>query len=219
VGELEYSAMTDGEGNYEFKNLLPGSYRVYPTNEGMIFMPSFIQVALPAQSAQATNQVFEQVFSIRGRVILQTNGLAGILLTLSSNAQTTAAVTTGTNGYYGFSNVLPGVYTVQPPSWGAGYNPVSNVVDLSQLNAATNLIVFTANPPRVELKSYSSTNRVLSGVGLSISNLTYLWQGSSNLSTWISLTNQVSPNAELLWNDTSPAPAQWFYRLSIPSVP
>lgn len=109
------SATTNAQGNYTFTNLLGQTYTITPTLAGFTFTPQTRTVALPAGGTVAGQDFTAQAaatpqFTLGGRVTSSANptsGVAGVTVTRGMNT-----VMTDASGFYTFTNVPNGTYTI-----------------------------------------------------------------------------------------------------------
>ena len=123
---------TAANGTYSFANVWPGSYTVVQTlpagylNTLDSAGTTNEQIAVTLQSggsAAGNNYWDAQYAGISGSVLVDvngdgiaeagdTNGIAGVTITLKQGSTVIATTTTAANGAYNFANVVPGSYTV-----------------------------------------------------------------------------------------------------------
>jgi hypothetical protein len=168
-------ATTNGNGDYDFDDIVPNTYRVTPTLEDYLFVPDYRDV--PVTNGNVTEVDFEaniNIFNASGRI---TNGGAPfvqveVFLSTQQNPNTPIASTfTNSNGEYTFFALTPGDYRVFPVRTGYGFNPPDR-----------NFTIVNANVPGLDFTAtrltYSASGRIehdgmaLEGVTvtLSISN-------------------------------------------------
>ena len=121
---------TNSLGYYGFENLPAATYTVTPAKTSYTFNPSAWTVGITA-SYSATNVNFIGLTAsfISGRVTDPSGiAVAGVKI---ARTGTTATVTTDINGYYGFSAVPAGTYTITPSKTGSTFTPVSQSATVS----------------------------------------------------------------------------------------
>jgi len=126
-----YSATTNALGNYYIANVPNGSYTLTPSLAGYSFTPSTLPVT--ASGANVTGQNFTSIlstFAISGTITSNGAGLAGV-----SISDGTSTVTTDYFGYYSFTNLPNGTYTLTPTLPGYTFTPPT----LSVTGAGSNL--------------------------------------------------------------------------------
>lgn len=140
--------IVDVNGDYVIPRLQNGTYIVYVTLSGYIFVPA--NKIITVNGADITGVNFSgsatppSAFSISGTVSGAV--VAGVKMTLEPTGRTT---TTAADGTYRFSNVYNGNYVVTPSYNGQTFFPVSTLVsvinkDESGINFST-----TAPPPQL----------------------------------------------------------------------
>jgi len=132
-GSGSATTTTDASGDYHFDGLANGSYTLTPSfGGGWSFVPQSLNVTV--NGANLTGQDFAEsgAYAISGTVVGPTE--AGVTLTLSGDGAGTAI--TDANGFYRFTGLGNGHYTVTP-SLAGGYvfAPVSKPVDVNGADA------------------------------------------------------------------------------------
>ena len=120
------------------------------------------------------------VFPLQGRLteVYLSNGKTNLTNVLSGYAvwADNVRALTDTNGFYAFTNLQAGTYTVYPTNLGAGFNPALRLVTLGLTNAAnpsggaTN-VDFAANRPVLRITGvprFLTTNTVLTTNGSTV---------------------------------------------------
>ena len=160
-------AITQGDGSYQFNNVEPGNYKIKETN-----LPNYIDASdsdgdnpniinvkiLDGTNSTGNNFVDTPRSTISGKVTADNNGdgtgdtsLSGVVIGLFASDGTTEILdgnnnpiiaTTGTNGIYTFTNVVPGDYAVIQTNLD-GYGDVS---DTDGSANGDNTIAITINP-------------------------------------------------------------------------
>ncbi len=128
-GEVVNATTTGQDGSYVFRNLQPGSYTVSEVSQ-----EGYVQT-MPQEGAYSVELIDEDVterdfgnkgnLSITGVKFYDANGngvqdedeagLPGQEVKLVQNGQEIASVTSGQDGSYTFSNLVPGTYEVDDP--------------------------------------------------------------------------------------------------------
>ncbi len=161
------TAVADAAGRYEFTNLKPGFYSVQETQpsgylDGQDSLGSklgnlandLISSIPIVNGDQAVNYNFGEIkaSSLSGFVYVDTNnngfkdagekGIAGATVTLGGAASNT--VTTDANGFYKFSNLAPGTYTVseiQPAGYTDGIDTIGTPGGNTGPDVFTNIVL------------------------------------------------------------------------------
>jgi hypothetical protein len=155
-------AFTNSAGYYLFSGIANGSYTVTPSLSGYAFTPATRTAVV--NSASAANQNFTAIaqgpYSISGRVATNTGmALAGVTVAATGRP----AVVTNSAGYYTFSNLPDGSYTITPGLSGYTFIPGSRIVTVNGANvAAQNFIGATG---------YSISGRISTSNGISIAGV------------------------------------------------
>ena len=154
TGDRDMADTTDAEGSYAFTGLPAGDYLVEPYLEGWAFEPS--RRTYTGLDADSLNQHFigtQVEFEISG-YLLSTAGpnLEGAQVALSGDADITD--TSDAAGFYSFSGLPEGDYTVTPSMAGYDFSPASRTY--TQLGSDLRGENFVATPR-------SGTVRVVGG--------------------------------------------------------
>jgi inhibitor of cysteine peptidase len=134
TGASTATTTTDQYGNYTFTGLVNGTYVISPSLAQYTFNPTTITTVMA--SANKTGVNFEPTFiaiptyKISGH-ITNRKGLRDNVITLSGAS--TATTLTDSNGYYEFTGLVAGSYTVTPSSAQPGmiYDPLESTVNLT----------------------------------------------------------------------------------------
>ena len=142
-GASPVTATADASGNYQFSNVLNGSYTATPSKSGFVFTPASRPVTVSGANVAAVNFTVAPVptFSVSGTVSPAASG-SGATLTLSGGAS--ATIVADASGNYSFSTLLNGSYTVTPSKAGFTFTPASLPVTVSGANVSA--VNFTAQP-------------------------------------------------------------------------
>jgi len=136
-GSVVATTFTDVDGNYKFENLKPGEYGVkeytptgyydggqFAGSEGGVVADDLITEIVLGSGVDATDYNFceKPPASISGFVFVDGNHncdfdpneapIAGVVITLKDATGNTFTTTTDAQGYYSFTNLKPGVYSV-----------------------------------------------------------------------------------------------------------
>ena len=137
------SALTGADGKYTLTNLPAGTYAITPTQACSLFIPASRSATVgPDTSGVNFSAVANNVIVARGQVTEGTDPLAGVTLWMT-NASQTLNTQTDSGGYYQFSELCPGLYTIEPRSTNFVFKPAK--LDLN-LTADLNTLNFRAYP-------------------------------------------------------------------------
>ncbi|MGA2132441.1 MAG: SBBP repeat-containing protein [Bryobacteraceae bacterium] len=115
---------TDVDGNFLFNNLTAGgTYTITPTLTGYTFAPPS-QIFADLSANQSTIFSAANSYTISGQVTLSGGAaLSGVVVVLSGTACN--SVVTTASGYYSFTGLAAGSYSVTPSLTGYSFNPGS----------------------------------------------------------------------------------------------
>jgi hypothetical protein len=118
-GDASTTASSGRGGEYQFRGLTNGSYRITPTLAGYSFEPAFRDVVVNGSNITGqdfTATLLNPTYNISGYA-----GMSGVRLTLSGDASTnTISGKGGTYQFYGLNN---GSYRVTPTLTGYTFDP------------------------------------------------------------------------------------------------
>jgi uncharacterized repeat protein (TIGR01451 family) len=141
------------------------------TNTATVPVPNGVtDPNLTNNSANAVAKIY-QVYSVSGYVRgCQTNASGVAFTTVNLTGAATGSTLSGTNGFFSFSNLLSGSYTVTPTQPGNTFTPASATVTLS---ANTTLPVFLGAVGQIRGQlSYGSNGAVIAGALVALSGPT-----------------------------------------------
>ena len=146
TGSGSGTTTTNGSGYYSFTGLPNGSYTVTPSlGGGYVFSPASAPVTITNGNQTSINFTATAVptYSISGTVSGDVQ--SGVTMTLTGSGS--GATTTNGSGYYSFSGLSNGSYTVTP-SLGSGYvfSPTSAPVTITNGNQTSINFTATATP-------------------------------------------------------------------------
>lgn len=138
-GPVSTTASTNGAGQYAFNNLPQGQYSVQPGLTGYTFNPTGWNIALGNADVMDADFLASQGLIISGRVTDRYGyGLSSVQVTCKGKSGTVSS-TTNAEGFYSFSNMVPGSYTVKAVKPRTKFKPASAKVTLTN-SSRTNLI-------------------------------------------------------------------------------
>jgi inhibitor of cysteine peptidase len=113
-----FTALTNAAGYYSIDGLPSGGYTVTPSSAGLTFTPPSRNVTIT--NADVTGVNFFGGNIISGRITRSDGtGIPNVTVSLSNGATTT----TNSAGYYRFTGLPAGNYTITPSGGGFTYNP------------------------------------------------------------------------------------------------
>jgi hypothetical protein len=154
-GASTATVTTDGSGSYTFSGLADGSYTVTPSKSGYEFSPASQAVTVSGGNETANFTASLITYTISGTV-----GGAPEGSTVSLSGDATESTTTNASGYYSFSGLANGSYTVTPSVPSYTVSPTSQPVTVSGGNETAN---FTAT-----LNTYTISGTVTGTVGVTL---------------------------------------------------
>lgn len=160
-GDAEAVAVTDASGNYSFTGLLAGSYVVTPSRTGYAFTPAERSVTIG--TADVTGQDFASVATHKISGLITGDAYAGVTVLLTGAAA--AAVTSDASGYFEFTGLLNGSYTVTPSLDGYTLAPTTRTITIAGADITAN---FTATLAPTYSVSGAVTGAILAGVTMTL---------------------------------------------------
>lgn len=129
-----YPVQTNGAGYFTFYGVAPGTYTITPSQSGYGFSPETRSVTITNSSVAGQNFIASSGYRISGR-IATSSGVGMANVTVRRTGSSIPAVTSSA-GYYIFSGVPNGVYTVTPSQSGKTFTPVSRSVTVNGADVA-----------------------------------------------------------------------------------
>ena len=125
----DISVQTDSNGNYQFSDLVPGSYTIRAEHADFALSPATKTIRIPPA---INNLDFVQVYEKVGGYIRQSNGtgLVNVAVTLDANTQSIA----DQSGYFEFDKLLRHTYTIEPISSDLVFIPENRQASLPMQN-------------------------------------------------------------------------------------
>jgi hypothetical protein len=124
------TAPANGRVNYRISGLRPGTYHVTVVGSVNSFAPSNgtspVTVANDGTVTLNFNKQSTRRYILRGRILNRGEPLAGVTV---SNGSTT--VTSDTDGFYAFTGLAAGTYTITPSMTGVTFSPASSTQTIS----------------------------------------------------------------------------------------
>jgi len=139
-GDASKTTATDGNGYYQFRDLLAGDYVVTPTKAGWSFTPpsrTYTGLAANVDNADFVGSL--PTYALSGTVTLGGVGLAGVTITV--DGRTTQ---TGSGGTWQIGNLPAGTYLIVPSLANYQFNPPSRTATIT--NADIGGLDFEAIP-------------------------------------------------------------------------
>ena len=172
---------TSGAGTYTLANVQDGTYTVKPTLAGSVFIPTQSSVLVRGVVVTGIDFLAVAGVGIAGQVTdAAGKALAGVTVTRTGGAQPTAISVTNSKGFYAFSSVPNGTYTLTPTKGGFSFNPVSASVTIAGTSKLANDFV--------ALQTSFITGKVVDGGGNPVAGVTVTRTGGAQ-PTAIATTN------------------------------
>ncbi|OGS22406.1 MAG: hypothetical protein A2252_02350 [Elusimicrobia bacterium RIFOXYA2_FULL_39_19] len=183
TGDIETSTVTDSNGYYQFNDLLEkGTYTITPSSGGYAFSP--LSISTVNLNGNLINQNFTgivvvppETYIISGYVKeADSTAVSGVTMTLAGLAS--SSTVTDAVGYYQFTDLSTGSYTITPVKGGYLFSPAELIYALlnsSQTNQnyfGTDISVSTVPAPTYSISGYikDSGNKVLSAAAVTLAS-------------------------------------------------
>jgi len=173
--------LTNGAGYYVFNGVTPGTYTVTPSLTGYTFTPA--SKSITVAGSDVVNQNFigasgpppAPTYQLHGRVANTSGvGLAGVSVSRTGSA--TPILTNGA-GYYSFTGVPAGTYTVTPSLNGFTFSPPTRSVTITNANSVNNNFIGASGPPPAP--TYQLHGRIATSAGVGIAGVSVARTGSA----------------------------------------
>lgn len=162
-GAMEKTVTADQSGHFQFTGLPDGTYAVAPSLSGYTFVPPSDAVTLAGADRSGENFTASAVSAPTHAISGTVSGAVGASLSLVGTSATTVA---GTGGFYQFTGLPDGDYTVKPSLAGYAFTPGSAPVTLAGANRSG--VSFTASPTSAPTYSISG-NAGIAGAAVLLS--------------------------------------------------
>ncbi|OGS19767.1 MAG: hypothetical protein A3J83_03380 [Elusimicrobia bacterium RIFOXYA2_FULL_40_6] len=174
-GSATTSTSTDSNGYYEFAGLATGNYTVTPSKTGYTFTVSSRTYASLSGNQDNQNFTANPLYFIIGNVVRRytTTPISAVTMTLSGAGS--GVSTTDDTGYYDFTGLLEGNYTVMPSKTGYTFIPSSKIY--SPLNSNQYVQDFEGTPPAT---NYNISGYIKNSSSAAISAVTVTLSGSDS---------------------------------------
>ncbi|HWS54490.1 MAG TPA: carboxypeptidase regulatory-like domain-containing protein [Pyrinomonadaceae bacterium] len=175
AGALVKSAVSAADGNFTLSAVTAGfNYTVTPALAGHTFSPATRAYTNLAAGQTAQNFTGSSGFTISGKVLNGTAGLAGIPVRLASTTTgfTARTATTAADGSYSFTSVPGGrAYTVTPSSAVFNFTPATrSYAALAASQTAQNFAVASRKTYYITGRVAKTTGNSLAGVTVTLTN-------------------------------------------------
>ncbi len=134
-GKASATIQTNAQGEYSFAGLAKGRYTITPSKTSYTFSPSS-QIVDVTEAGNVTGVDFTATstvtYAISGRVTASGSGLGGVSVVLSGAAS--VQKTTSADGYFNFTELGNGSYTITPSLTGYTFSPAGRNVTLNGAN-------------------------------------------------------------------------------------
>jgi CSLREA domain-containing protein len=170
---------TDANGFYQITGLPPGGYLVTPTLSGWTFSPT-AQSLVVSNANRAANFIATRTaatYSVSGRVAtVSGQAMAGASASLApATGGVTTPLSTNSAGYFTFTSVPDGTYTITPSQSGITFTPASRSVTVSGGNITAQNFVGSSG--------YTLSGRVATSSGIAITGVTVTLDGGATATT------------------------------------
>lgn len=176
-GSLPISVLTDAAGKYFLPNLPAGIYTVRAValdDEAAAFAPAMRVVRLETGSARNINFLALSGPFIAGRVENREGvGISGVRITARKSTGQTVVAQTNANGFFGFSDLAPGTYTLTPTASGIVFSPPTRTVSINATRATPDVIFIAMPAPQSTLKARSMLSAIEAVAGRSSVHLRF----------------------------------------------
>ncbi|MGB9602510.1 MAG: carboxypeptidase regulatory-like domain-containing protein, partial [Limisphaerales bacterium] len=136
------TTVTDSNGFYVISNLTTGTYIVTAEANGFFIVPESQTVNLGARSATNVDFIATRLWNLGGRITENGQGLPAVAVSANGNQTTTDA-----NGYFLFTNLTSGTYTITTSKYGYSFiPPITNILlqqNLTNINFEAKQTIFT----------------------------------------------------------------------------
>lgn len=162
--------VTDINGKYTFKNLLPGNYTVSAAKSLFAFKPAVTDVALTTANFTTANFAAtgytETAHTLSGTV----SGATGTNVLVTLTGTTGGTVMTDGGGNYSFANLPTGFYTVTPAKTGYTFSPLSSAGFVNADTTGVNFASATSSGTTFSISGKVTFNTIgLAGTVITVS--------------------------------------------------
>lgn len=160
---------TNSAGYYTFIGVQPGTTTITPAKSGVRFTPTSKTITVAGSDISGENFIGNTGYDISGRIADGSgNGVAGIVVKRSGSNLTGSS---NSAGFYTFTDVPNGTYTITPTGTGLSFSPENRSVTINNANVSGQN--FTVAP------GYSITGRITTSSGVAVANVIVTRTGSS----------------------------------------
>jgi uncharacterized protein (UPF0264 family) len=164
------AVLTNSAGYFTFTNVPAGTYTLTPSLSGYGFTPGTRSVTVTSANVSGQNFVASTGYTIMGR-ISNTSGVAIPNVSVSRTGSANA-VLTNSAGYFTFTSVPAGSYTITPSLADYGFTPGTRSVTITNANVTGQNYVGS--------QGYTITGRIATSGGTGIANISVTRTGSAN---------------------------------------
>jgi hypothetical protein len=129
------NTFTDFNGFYRFSGLPDGTYNILPSKTGYTFLPPLLTVTVNGANLTGQDIIASAsavvTYGISGAITANGIGLSDVTVILSGSG---FANTTSNNGFYNFSGLPNGIYTITPSKPGYTFFPSTLSVIINGAN-------------------------------------------------------------------------------------
>jgi hypothetical protein len=162
---VNVSQKSNLSSGYSFSNLQPGTYTITPSKVGYTYTPAQLNVTITTANITGQNFKFTPVdpYSISGVI----SGAAMAGTTVNLTGAVTASTVSSSTGFYYFSRLAVGAYTVTPQSTIVSFSPASRNINVSNANMGNNNFSSISGGPIYTI-SGTVTGVVTAGVAVNL---------------------------------------------------
>jgi hypothetical protein len=166
------TVVTNSAGYYTFSGVVDGTYTVTPSNLDVTYAPSSRSVVVSGGNATGQNFIGSTGYTLIGRISDATGAaIAGATVMIPG----VGTATTNSAGYYTFTNVPNGTYTLTPSLASYVFSPASRNVTVSGANqSGLNFIGSTG---------YTVSGRIATSAGIAITGVTVTIDGGATVTS------------------------------------
>ena len=163
-GNITESVISAADGSFAFDDLMNGTFTVTPTRSGYSFAPLSMNVVI--SGADQNNVAFFRAVTLSGRVKAKKGSMVFPNVSVTLSGASSAETVTDRNGYYQFTELVPGRYTITPRKLSFVFSPATKSVTLTSKNISSDFSVINSYSLSGTVKNTAGS--ALSGVSLAV---------------------------------------------------